>query len=69
MRRSSRYLGSVAGFGAVCLAWHASPFSSHKDLVGDRAEQWVVGDVSSEAAGPTVVNLIGKCARLELRGR
>ena len=54
-----RYLGSVAGFGAVCLAWHASPFKSHKDLVG-AALPWIVGDVSSEAAGPTVVSLIGK---------
>lgn len=52
-----RYLGSVAGFGAVCMAWHSSPFRTHKDLAG-AAQQWIVGDVSSEAAGPTVVSLI-----------
>lgn len=53
-----KYLGSVAGFGAVCLAWHASPFKTHKDLAG-AAQPWIVGDVSGEAAGPTVVTMIG----------
>lgn len=53
-----RYIGSVAGFGAVCMAVKASPIDSYKDLTG-AAQQWIVGDVSSEAAGPTIVNLIG----------
>lgn len=54
-----RYIGSVAGFGAVCLATQSSRFRSHKDLAGS-AEQWVVGDVAAEGAGPTAINLIAK---------
>ena len=53
-----KYLGSLAGYGAICMAWHETPFESHGDLVGS-SEEWIVGDVSPDAVGPTIVNLIG----------
>jgi tripartite-type tricarboxylate transporter receptor subunit TctC len=53
-----KYLGSLAGYGSVCMASASTPFKTAADLVNS-SEEWIVGDVAPDAAGPTVVKLVG----------
>jgi tripartite-type tricarboxylate transporter receptor subunit TctC len=53
-----KYLGSLAGYGAVCMASATTSIKSAADLVNS-SEEWIVGDVAPDAAGPTVVKLVG----------